>query len=58
MIIKGFKKEDDDYYMVTSGGEIVWSIKSIGHNLEVIQQYKTLEELNKDFQLCKNYNEY
>ena len=47
-------------YMITISrdGSRTGYLQYLGHNLEVIEQYKTLEELNKDFQLCKDYNEY
>lgn len=47
-------------YMITiaKDGSCIGYLQYLGHNLEVIEQYKTLEELNKDFQLCKDYNEY
>ena len=47
-------------YMITISinGRCTGYLQYLGHNLEVIEQYKTLEELNKDFQLCKDYNEY
>lgn len=51
-------KDIDNFYTIMSDGVLNWKLKYLGHNLEVIEQYKTLEELNKDFQLCKNYNEY
>nr|DAN85805.1 MAG TPA: hypothetical protein [Caudoviricetes sp.] len=48
----------DNFYTIMSDGVLNWQLKNFHHNLEVIAQFKNLEELNKVFQLCKNYNEY
>lgn len=48
----------DNFYTIMSDGTLNWQLKNFHHDLEVIEQFKTLEELNKVFQLCKNYNEY
>ena len=48
----------DNFYTIMSDGVLNWQLRNLHHDLEVIEQFKTLEELNKVFQLCKNYNEY
>ena len=47
-------------YMITisKDGNQTGNLNYLGHNLEVIEQFKTLEELSETFKLCKNYNEY
>lgn len=47
-------------YMITisKDGNCTGYLEYLGHNLDVIQQFETLEELNKSFQLCKDYNVY
>lgn len=54
------KRDNDNncFITITRDGLRTSNLHYLGHNLEVIEQYKTLEDLNKDFQLCKNYNEY
>lgn len=44
--------------MIFPSGICKGYLEYLGHNLEVIEQFKTLEELNETFKLCKNYNEY
>ena len=53
------KDSDNDCFITISrDGLRTGNLRYLSHNLEVIEQFKTLEELNKNFQRCKNYNEY
>lgn len=53
------KDNDNDCFIaISKDGLRVRNLRYWGHNVEVIQQFKTLEELNKAFKLCKDYNEY
>lgn len=43
---------------ISKDGSHTGYLQYLGHNVEVIEQFKSLEEVNKAYQLCKNYNEY
>ena len=53
-----YANDADKFYTMMSDGILNWQLKNFHHNMKVVEQFKTLEELNKDFQLCKDYNEY
>lgn len=50
-------KELDKYYQFALG-TITWPLNCLGHNLEVVRQFETVEELNKAYQNYENYREY
>lgn len=54
------KKDNDNdcFITISRDGLRVSNLRYLRHNVEVIEQFKTLEEVNKHFPHCENYNEY
>lgn len=55
---KYYLDDNDNYFIIMSDGSTTYQLENVHHNVEILQQFNTLEELMKAYQNYKNYNEY